>query len=1188
MYLKRLEMNGFKSFPEKIRLEFNTGITAVVGPNGSGKSNVSDAIRWVLGEQSAKSLRGSKMEDVIFAGTANRKALGFAEVSMTIDNSDNGLKVSYEEVTITRRVYRSGEGEYYINGASCRLKDVHELFMDTGIGKEGYSIIGQGKIEEVLSSKGEERRNFFEEAAGIVKYKTRRFEALSKLERERQNLERVSDIILEIEGNLEPLFEQSEKAKEYLKLAEELKLVQMNVFINEVETTQERIDKIDENIEIVIAQAEKAEQDKLNSENSLITSKEEIILSENAVEELNYKIAENRSEFEQAENDIVLKNEQIQHVKSEIDNINNRINEKSTTIEQNKNEIDKFNILSAEIVKELEEKSSLLEEKNKEFTGFSSVMTKEEQLVEKHNGDIIELMESISEINNSINRFENMYEQLEGRMEQINTELSANISKTNESTVEEESLNNIIEDYNSRSQRLINNLEQLLSEKEQLSEVLAKNKELLKTCSQKLHEARYRSKMLTELENSYEGYQKSVKTILSRKKSNPDEFKGIIGAVGELISVEKKYETAIEIALGGSIQNIVTENEADAKAAIEYLKRNNSGRATFLPLTSVKPRTSSIDRNLMKEDGVIGTAFELLKFNERYKNIFSSLLLNTVVVDTMDNGIRLSKKYNYSNKLVTLSGELFNPGGAITGGSTSEKVNGIFSRKRELSTLAKDIAALSEEENGVTNVISSIKKQLDAVDFQRDESQKSLQAIEVGKSASCERLDQVKKALTDLADKTIALNNENKSVMDQIVECNTNVRSFELAKLSTEEEIVSTKNKINELNQIIITKRIEKDHRYNEITELKVEITALEEKQRHAIDRLEDLNAGNSSDSGSIERFAAAITKRDLLLLEKDREIQALITLKDNLKETDAELKLVTENENNKLKELKELLLKNEENNLSLIEQLSNLNNEISRLQLQKEHIDDNLRKIYDTMWDEYETTYNQAKNYPRLEKPQTKLISDERSLKNSIKNLGNVNISAIEEFKNVSERYEFLTKQFADIKEAEAKLMDVITQLSELMENQFREHFAIISSNFSSVFADIFGGGTAYLKLADENNVLESGIDIIAKPPGKALQSLSLLSGGERTLTATALLFAILRMKPSPFCILDEIESALDDANVVRYVNYLQNFCIDTQFVLITHRKSVMEAADVLYGITMQEQGVSALVSVKFEDESA
>jgi len=1188
MYLKRLEMNGFKSFPEKIRLEFNTGITAVVGPNGSGKSNVSDAIRWVLGEQSAKSLRGGKMEDVIFAGTANRKPLGFAEVSMTIDNSDNGLKISYDEVTITRRVYRSGEGEYYINGSSCRLKDIHELFMDTGIGKEGYSIIGQGKIEEVLSSRGEERRSFFEEAAGIVKYKARRFESLSKLEKERQNLERVSDIIAELEGNLEPLYVQSEKAKEYLKLAEELKLVQMNVFINEVETTQERIDKIDENIQIVLSQTEELEKSKIDSENILFVNREKIILSESAVEDLNYKVNENRSEFEQTENDIILKNEQIQHINSEIDNINNRVNEKTTSIELNKNEIDKFSVMLDEIIKELSEKSELLEEKDKSFTGFASEMTEEEQFVEKYNNDIIEFMQSVSDINNSISRSESMYEQLENRMEQINTELSSNVIKTAAAKEEEASLSGTLDDYNLRSQKLINNLAQLASEKEQLSENLAKNKDLLKNCSQRLHEARYRNKMLTELENAYEGYQKSVKTILSRKKSNPDDFSGVIGAVGELISVDKKYETAIEIALGGAIQNIVTENEAHAKAAIDYLKRNNSGRATFLPLTTVKPRSSSLDKGLLKEDGVVGTAYELLTFDEKYKNIFSSLLINTAIVDTMDNGIHLSKKYNYSNRIVTLNGELFNPGGSITGGSTSEKVSGIFSRKRELSTLEKTILDLSEEENKLSTVISGIKNQLDAVDFQRDESQKNLQAIEIGKSASSERLELLRESLADFTDKANTLDEENKLLMDQIVECNTNIRSFELSKRSTEDKITDTRNKISELNQIITAKRIEKDHRYNEITILKVEITALEEKQRNMNDRLEALNTGNSSERGSIERFMADISKREALLKEKYGEIEALNVKKENLKENDTELKAITENESNKLKELKEQLLKCEDNNLALIEQISNLNNEMSRLQLQKEHIDDNLRKIYDTMWDEYETTYNQAKEYPKLDKAQTRLISDERSLKNKIRGLGNINVSAIEEYKNVSERYEFLTKQSEDIKEAEIKLMDIITQLSELMEAQFKEHFAIISSNFSSVFSDIFGGGTAYLKLADESNVLESGIDIVAKPPGKALQSLSLLSGGERALTATALLFAILRMKPSPFCILDEIESALDDANAVRYVNYLQNFCIDTQFVLITHRKSVMEAADVLYGITMQEQGVSTLVSVKFEDESA
>ncbi|MDL2248281.1 chromosome segregation protein SMC [Tyzzerella sp. OttesenSCG-928-J15] len=1188
MYLKRLEMVGFKSFPEKIRLEFNMGITAVVGPNGSGKSNVSDAVRWVLGEQSAKSLRGAKMEDVIFAGTANRKPLGFAEVAMTVDNSDGGLKIGFEEVTVTRRVYRSGESEYSINGTSCRLKDIHELFMDTGIGKEGYSIIGQGRVEEVLSSKGEERRHLFEEAAGIVKFKNRRFDALNKLEKERQNLERISDIITEIEGNLEPLYEQSEKAREFLKFSEELKLVQMNIFINEVETTQERIDKIDNNIKITDEQLNNVEKAKAKLEGSIEEYKVLIEEIETLVDDLGNKTTENRSLFEQAENDIVLRNEQIQHINSDIDNLKIRIDEKSTNIELNLSELNKFRELLANIDKELTDKTNLLEKKNGEFTGFSSVMTEEEQQVERLNGDIIDLMQAINNIDNDINRAESMYEHLESRMEQINEELSSLDQRKEDTDSEKMRLSQIIAEFDEKNERLNNSLIQLATEKGQLSNNLAENKDLLTACSKKLHEAEYRYKMLEELEKSYEGYQKSVKVILSHKKSNPDEFSGVIGAVGELIKVEKKYETAIEISLGAAIQNIVTESDNDAKKAIDYLKKTNSGRATFLPLNTVKARNSNLDKSLLGEAAVVGTAYDLCSFDSKYSNIFSSLLANTAIVDTMENALILSKKYKYSARLVTLTGELFNPGGSITGGSVAGKSAGIFGRKREMSTLVDDITELSKEETKRMEIIDSIKKQLDAVDFQRSESAKSLQAIEVEKSASTEKLEQINRTIIELNNKALALDNENKLLMEQIVECNNNLRNLELGKIEKEKKIVETKEEINKLNEIIIIKRLEKDNKYKEIMELNIEIASLEEKRANFSERISTLDSSNSSNTNVMQKLNNEISAKEQELAMRSNDIKELMQNKENLMAENIRLQVEYGEKNSELKEVKDKLGGFEAQNLELVEQTLNLNNEKSRLELQKEHIDENLRKIYDTMWEEYEVTYNQAKTYPLLDMPANKLMSREKTLKNNIRTLGNVNVGAIEEYKLLSERHEFLTKQSADIQDAEVKLKDVIAQLTQLMENQFKEHFAIISSNFSSVFSDIFGGGTAYLQLADENNVLESGIDIIAKPPGKALQSLSLLSGGERSLTATALLFAILRMKPSPFCILDEIESALDDANVVRYVNYLQNFCTDTQFILITHRKSVMEAADVLYGITMQEQGVSTLVSVKLEDASA
>ena len=1188
MHLARLEMIGFKSFPEKIRLEFDTGITAVVGPNGSGKSNISDAIRWVLGEQSAKSLRGAKMEDVIFTGTANRKPLGFAEVTMVINNSDRGLKIEYEEVSITRRVYRSGDSDYSINGTTCRLKDIHELFMDTGLGKEGYSIIGQGKIEEVLASKGEERRLLIEEAAGIVKYKSRRFEALSKLEKERAALERVEDIINEIEAGLEPLFEQSEKAKKYLRLAEELKLVQINIFTSEVENAQTKIDKIDENLYIVASQIADTEEAKRLCESKISEFEESGRNFETKAKDISEQIAENRSEFEQAENDIILKEEQIRHIDSDTENINARISEKQNSMEQGECDLNKYDGVFEELSKELDEKNTLLDEKNKAFSGFSDSMSEEEQEIQKLNQQIYSLMDVINETNNNKSRLEAAYEQLESRMEQVSEEAAAARAQISIDEALAADTSSFLLDCDRKTEGLKAGLIRLSSEKEQLSLELSTNKDLLKTCSLKLREAEYKSKMLTELEATYEGYNNSVKSLLSKKKANPAEFEGIIGAVGELISVDKAYETAIEIALGSSVQNIVTKSENDAKIAITYLKESRSGRATFLPINRVKPRSSSIDRALLKEEGVLGIALDLCSFDKSYHSVFSSLLANTAVIDTMDRALSLSKKYNYANRLVTLEGELLNPGGSITGGSVSGKVSGIFGRKRELSAIALEKERLSEEETRCSHIISGIKKQLDAIDFQRDNSSKALQALEIERSASAQKLIQANSLLAANNEKLKALAVEESRLMQQIAELNAGIRESELIRAKREGEAEQAKEQITLLNQQITEKRLEKDSRYSELTALSVDIASLQEKKQSAASQIDALKEGIESAAVAIDKLRAELFSKKSKLITHKEEIRELITAKDRLKDTSAKLQEEIEALQSSYKSMREELKTFEEGKLYALERLSLLNNEKMKMELQKEHIDEDLRKIYDHMWNEYELTYNGAKDYPKLDKPVNKLLSEERSLKAEIRLLGEVNVGAAREYLAAKERHGFLSAQAADIKEAEGKLKELISQLGEMMEVQFREHFAVISDNFSSVFRDIFGGGTAYLQLSDKENVLESGIEIIAKPPGKALQNLSLLSGGERALTATALLFAILRMKPSPFCILDEVESALDDANAIRYINYLQKFRGETQFILITHRKSVMEAADVLYGITMQEQGVSTLVSVKFEGESA
>ena len=1188
MHLTRLEMIGFKSFPEKIRLEFDTGITAIVGPNGSGKSNISDAIRWVLGEQSARTLRGAKMEDVIFSGTANRRPLGFAEVTMVIDNSSRDLKMEYEEISITRRVYRSGESDYSINGVPCRLRDIQELFMDTGLGKEGYSIIGQGKIEGVLASKGEERRLLLEEAAGIVKYKTRRMEALSKLEKERASLERVEDIILEIESGLEPLFEQSEKAKKFLKFAEELKLVQINIFTSEVAGAQEKIDKIDGNLQIVNNQIEDTETHRSANDAAINEYEEQIANYELEAEELSRRIAENRSEYEQSENDILLKEEQMRHISSDIESIQARVSERQSTVASSLDKLEELEGQLRELTSELSEKNSLLAEKNEEFAGFLDIMSEEEQEIQNLNQNIYGLMSDITDASNNLSRLESSYEQLENRMEQISTEANNAKQRIAADSTEAANVSDDISGYDEKISRLKNSMNELAAEKNQFSSELSKNKGLLRACQTKRQEAEYRTKMLTELESSYEGYHNSVKAVLGAKKANPAEYGGIIGAVGELVSVDKCYEIAIEIALGASVQHIVTKTENDAKMAIEFLKNNKAGRATFLPLSSTEKKNTGLNKALLKEKCVLGIALDLCGFDKKYHNIFSSLLANTAVVDNMDNAISLSKKYNYANRLVTLDGELINPGGAITGGSISERTSGIFSRKRELAALEAERKSLLNDEDKFSGIIAGIRKQLDAIDFQFDNSSKELQDTEIHKSASVEKLSRLNSVLAEYNELITALDAEEKSLMAQIVECNTSIREYELLGRAKELEIENTKGKINLLGEQITAKRTEKDSRYNELTTLKVDIASLDEKLSGMNEQIDALKSSGESDITIIDKLNAEIERKNNALITHKSEIEELICKKNKLKDLNDTLHVEIKTKQNDFKVKRDELKVFEEKRLEAIEQLSILNNEKTKLELQKEHVDQDLRKIYDHMWNEYELTYNSAKDYPKLDMPIGKLASKERALKNDIRGLGDVNVGAIEEYRAVSERYEFLTTQAADIKEAEEKLKELISQLSEMMEKQFREHFAVISENFAAVFSDIFGGGTASLQFSDESNVLESGIEIIAKPPGKALQNLSLLSGGERALTATALLFAILRMKPSPFCILDEVEAALDDANAARYIRYLQKFREETQFILITHRKSVMEAADVLYGITMQEQGISALVSVKFEGESA
>lgn len=1186
MYLKRLELQGFKSFPEKIKLEFNKGITAVVGPNGSGKSNISDAVRWVLGEQSAKSLRGAKMEDVIFSGTSSRKPLGFAEVSIIIDNEDNDLPLDYSEITITRRVYRLGESGFFINGTPCRLKDIYELFMDTGIGREGYSIIGQGQIEEILNSKGEDRRVLFEEAAGIVKYKNRRNDSLSKLEREKQNLIRVTDIISELESKLEPLKTQSEKAKMYLALTEKLKLVKINIFLNEVKKSEELLKEIKENILIIINQ----EQFELEKEKNLFAEhsilKENISKFDETLKLLNDELGEIRSQIEQKENDIKLLHEKNNFIDSEINRLDSEEIKKQETIDDYENEKKILENKHLENLQILKEKNIFLEEKQKLFDSLNEQMSESQIQIEKYNKNIADETLNTNNLNSYLQRLTIMYEGFESRKEQIISETNAIEEKIEFNTKSKIDIENKIITVKNSLSYLENDLKSINSEKEVMTiernNANNENAKIIKLLS----ETESRHKVIKELEDDYEGYFKSTKAILKDKKSNKEKYKGIHGAIGEIVSVSAKYETAIEIALSGYVQNIVTETEEDAKIAIEFLKISKEGRATFLPLSVIKSKSLPNQSEIENIPGVCGIAKDLIEYDKKYENIMSNLLGRVIICDNIDNAIIISRKYNNSLKIVTLNGDLINSGGAMTGGSIAKKATSIFSRSRELSELSVKITELKKQNEQLVNQIQKIEKQISIIKVQFTEKQTLFHQRDMENASLTQTYEQLNEVLVNLIEKQNDFKIEDVELMEQIVKTNEDIRNHSNLLCESEEKICKIKNDLTIFQSGLMQYSKSRESKITELTDIKVVISALTQDIKaieHNINRIErDISISKLN----TEEFICEKNKKEYT---KKQNIENITYEQDNI----SKLKLIQNNKINKTLEVsnkRELINSNiekiESDEREQTQLISKIQNEKTRLELKSKQMEEENRRIFDTMWNEYEITYQQAIKYEKLEDSITNLYKLDSKYKNEIKNLGIINIGAIYEYKEIKERFDFLTIQKNDIIDAEVKLKDIIYELTKLMEVQFIEQFKIISENFNSVYSEIFEGGKAYLQFSDLENVLESGIEIIAKPPGKNLQNMNLLSGGERALTAIALLFAILKMKPSPFCILDEIESALDDSNVKRYANYLKKFSSNTQFILITHRKGTMVAADILYGVTMQEQGVSKLVSVELKND--
>ena len=1178
MYLKRLELQGFKSFADKTVLDFKPGITTVIGPNGSGKSNISDSIRWVLGEQSMKSLRGSKTEDVIFAGTQNRKSLGFAEASIIIDNSDGKLPIEFTEVTVTRRIYRSGESGYFINKTPCRLKDILELFMDTGIGKDGYSIIGQGKIDEILSNKSEERRHVFEEAAGIVKYRTRKAESEKKLEQSKLNLLRINDILAEIEQNLDPLKIQSEKARKFLDLREELKSIEVGLFIHNIDSYKEKIEEVLKDEDIFNTQIVREDERLSNMQEQKESLRQAIDNITNQIEKMQTLSFESEKKKEKLTSEININKERINNNNSNFERFREEIEESNKRIEELEEEKNQKQGKKDNLYESKEKFVKELEEKEKELATLNDKLSEKEKEIESKKQKVDANTDERYEITNVISTLVANMESSEKRENNIKNEIASYISELDASRIHKDEIGKGFYEIDSKRNKIKKELEDIDEKRKEAETKLKDFDTRINNTESEKRIKESRLKFLEETEREKEGYNRSVKAILQECDKNVSLKKGMHGVLANLISVPKEYETAIEMSLGQAMQNIVTDNEADAKKLVEYLRVNKLGRASFLPITSVYGKKLE---KLSKENGVVGIASDLVKYDKKYEQIVLSLLGRTVIVDNMDTAINVAKKNKYAFRIVTIEGDVVNPSGMITGGSVVQKTVNILGRSREIESLKKDIKKLEEK---IKNLKDEKEKYSDEIESTLEEVsalEKELQEIEIVYATEKQKVVSEEEAIKKIETRLEKLREEDKSIKEQkeISKNKQNELNEKIKEL--EEENSKLTDEINEF--ALLNKDDQKyiDDLNFDITNLKISVSSFDESEDSINEMIDRINL-------DIENTKTVInnkTEQRKKITEENKNLEESIK---NLEEEIEKLKEDSSNSGSKIEELKkdrvaknEKLNETEEQVLEQMKKIEDLKNQVVKCDIKKSKLETERDQIINKMWEEYELTPSQAVDFKKptnVQEVQRKV----NNLRNDIKELGSINIDSIEEYKKLKERYDFMSEQRLDLENTMAKLRKVIVDLTEVMRKQFDEKFKIINKNFAEVFSELFGGGKAELKLTDENDILESGIEIEVQPPGKKLQNMSLLSGGERAFTAIALLFAILKINPAPFCVLDEIEAALDDVNVYRFAEYLKKFAKDTQFLVITHRKGTMEVADTVYGITMEENGISKLLSMK------
>lgn len=1184
MQLKKIELQGFKSFADKTEILFLDGITTIVGPNGSGKSNISDALKWVLGEQSVKTLRGSKMEDVIFAGTEARKKVGFAEVSMYLDNSDASLPVEFKEVVVTRRVYRTGESNYLINGDECRLKDVQELFMDTGVGKDGYSIISQGKIDEILSTKSEERRHIFEEASGIVKYRTRKEEATRKLEHTETTLARVGDILTEIENTLGPLEKKCETAKKYLKFRDELKSLEVHIFIDALEKNTHHLNHL---------------------EDMIATLEEDI-----QIEEKEYQtLEETKQKLKEKLNQVILQIEEAQSKYYEIENENEKLNSKIGIANAG---IETSHINLERLALEIQEDTQKIEMLNAEITArlekrdsMSSNKRKFEEELEEKQSQLNELMETVDSKGREIanckieidEKSEEKYQlrieigSMQATIEANEKQLEERMRSSEKNVIQKDSVNAQKEDIYlvlSQKENLLhkkeeeqNSLEKVYQEMRQHLEAIQKEEAAKK---QEVMILTSKLTYLKNLQNENEGYMKSVKSALDMAKQRGKTT--VYGTLANVISTKENLEYAIEIALGGYIQNIIVEEEQDAKELIGYLQENALGRATFLPLQQLKVNRYEKNSKLLQFPGVLGMANELVTYDKKYQRAIDLALGGTVIVDTIDHALQLSKNNKTNLKIVTLQGELIASTGSMTGGKNNHKSAGLIGRQEKIQELTNMIEdkqrKLSESSENVNQMQQEIQIKLNMLENIKQEKE----GISIEVATYKEKYENIQKEVLRLSShlennqKTLEeIEIQNKALQEKI-------RHYQETESTLQQEIDEKQEEIAEYARFHHEQEKRMDDLHEDVVNLKISLSSFDESVASIDEMKEKLEQDIKHFKEGITRkqeqrnaLNEEIAQHQQLKLEAEEEMKKQSSFKEGFTKLSEELKQEKED----VLERQEIM---DQKLLDSIKKQDKIKEEKGKVESKKEKYVVEMDELKNKMWEDYELTISGAKKLqetlPALEEKNIEKRTE--ALRKEIKNLGEVNISSIEEYQSQKERYDFIYCQKSDLEETKQKLLNLIHNMTTIMKQQFSKQFEIITKNFNETFQELFGGGKADLKLSDESNILESGIEIEVQPPGKKLQSMMLLSGGERALTATALLFAILKIKSPPFCILDEIEAALDDVNVHRFAEYIKKYSNKTQFIVITHRKGTMEVASSVYGVTMQEYGISKVVSMKLK----